>query len=277
MTETQLFTVFAFLFGLLIGSFLNVCIFRLPRDMSVVAPRSMCPQCEKTIRWYDNIPVLSFVLLRGKCRNCQAAIPWRYPLVELLTGIAFGLSVGAFGLELIALKYCLLSAICITLIFSDLEERILPDEFTKGGTVIGLALAWFVPMPAGISHFFVRNPGTDPRVLSVMEALLGILICAGSLWLVGFLYAKVRDKEGLGFGDVKMIAMIGAFLGLQGALLTLIISSVMGSVIGLLYIFTTGKNASTYELPFGTFLGAACLAVAVFGEAVLHFYSAMGA
>jgi leader peptidase (prepilin peptidase) / N-methyltransferase len=276
MTEAQLYTVFAFLFGLLVGSFLNVCIFRLPRDMSVVAPRSLCPQCEKTISWYDNIPVLSFILLRGKCRNCGAAIPWRYPLVELLTGLAFGISVGAFGESLIALKYCLLSAICITLIFSDLEERILPDEFTIGGIVIGLILSWFAPMRAGISYFFVRD-NSDPRVLSVVESLLGIVVCAGSLWLVAYLYQKVRDRDGLGFGDIKMIAMIGAFLGLQGALLTLIISSVVGSIVGLIFIYTTGKNASTYELPFGTFLGAACLATAIFGETVLHFYSSMGA
>lgn len=276
MNEEQLFALFAFLFGLLIGSFLNVCIFRLPRDMSVVTPRSLCPQCEKTISWYDNIPVLSFVLLRGKCRDCGAAIPWRYPIVELLTGIAFGLAVGYFGLTLSAVKYCLLSAICITLIFSDLEERILPDEFTLGGAVAGLVLAWFVPMQGGLAFFFMRN-SADPRVVSMVESVLGIVVCAGSLWLVGYLFQKVRDKEGLGFGDVKMIAMIGAFLGLQGALLTLIISSVAGSVIGLAFIAITGKSASTYELPFGTFLGAACLAVAVFGEAVVRFYSAMGA
>lgn len=276
MNEEQLFGLFAFLFGLLIGSFLNVCIFRLPRDMSVVTPRSLCPQCEKTISWYDNIPILSFVLLRGKCRECGAAIPWRYPVVELLTGIAFGIAVGTFGTTLIALKYCLLSAICITLIFSDLEERILPDEFTLGGAIVGLVLAWFVPMQGGLAFFFIRN-SARPQIVSLVEAVLGILVCSGSLWLVGYLFEKLRDKEGLGFGDVKMIAMIGAFLGLQGALLTLIISSILGSVMGLLYIMTTGKNASTYELPFGTFLGAACLAVAVFGETVLRFYSSMGA
>jgi leader peptidase (prepilin peptidase)/N-methyltransferase len=276
MTEAQLYTVFAFLFGLLVGSFLNVCIFRLPRDMSVATPRSLCPQCEKTISWYDNIPVLSFILLRGKCRNCGAAIPWRYPIVELLTGLAFGISVGAFGDSLISVKYCLLSAICITLIFSDLEERILPDEFTIGGVFVGLILSWFAPMRAGMAYFFVRD-NADPRLLSVVESLLGIFVCAGSLWLVAFLYQRVRDREGLGFGDIKMIAMIGAFLGLQGALLTLIISSVLGSIVGLIFIYTTGKNASTYELPFGTFLGTACLATAIFGETVLHFYSSMGA
>jgi leader peptidase (prepilin peptidase) / N-methyltransferase len=276
MNEEQLFALFAFLFGLLIGSFLNVCIFRLPRDMSVVTPRSLCPQCEKTISWYDNIPVLSFILLRGKCRECSAAIPWRYPIVELMTGIAFALSVGYFGLTLPALKYCLLSAICITLIFSDLEERILPDEFTLGGAVIGLVLAWFIPMQGGLAFFFMRNTA-NAQLVSMVESVLGIVVCAGSLWLVGYLFEKLRDKEGLGFGDVKMIAMIGAFLGLQGALLTLIISSVAGSVIGLLFIAVTGKSASTYELPFGTFLGAACLAVAVFGDPLVRFYSGMGA
>ena len=143
MTEIAL----AFLAGLLIGSFLNVCVFRLPRDLSVVTPaRSFCPFCEKTIAWYDNIPVLSYILLRAKCRNCGARIPLRYPIVELATAAAFAGWVAAFGVTLPALKFSIFSAILITLIASDWEERILPDEFTIGGSVAALILAWFVPM-----------------------------------------------------------------------------------------------------------------------------------
>ena len=137
--------------GLLIGSFLNVCIFRLPRDLSVVSPaRSFCPECETTIAWYDNIPVVSYLVLGARCRQCKAHIPVRYLLVEIATGVAFALCVGKLGLSLSALKYCIYSAIMIALIASDIEERILPDEFTLGGTVVGLAFAPFVPL----EHYF---------------------------------------------------------------------------------------------------------------------------
>src|ERR1700690_951537 len=147
----MIFALLAFLAGLLIGSFLNVCIYRMPRDLSVVTPaRSFCPECEKTIAWYDNIPVVSYVVLGGRCRHCKARIPLRYLLVELSTGAAFALCFAALGLSLPALKYALYSAIMIALIASDLEERILPDEFTLGGTVVGVAFAPFVPL----EHYF---------------------------------------------------------------------------------------------------------------------------
>ena len=138
--------VLAFLAGLLIGSFLNVCMFRLPRDLSVVRPRSFCPSCEKQISWYDNMPVLSFLLLRGRCRNCGEPIPVRYPLVELATALVFAWAVTLMGVTMEALKYSIFGAILITLVASDIEERILPDEFTLGGAVIGLVLAWIVPL-----------------------------------------------------------------------------------------------------------------------------------
>ena len=147
----MIFVLLAFVAGLLIGSFLNVCIFRLPRDLSVVTPaRSFCPECEKTIAWYDNIPVISYLLLGGRCRHCKARIPVRYLLVEIATGAAFALCVASLGLTLPALKYAIYSAIMIALIASDFEERILPDEFTLGGTVVGLAFAPFVPL----EHYF---------------------------------------------------------------------------------------------------------------------------
>jgi leader peptidase (prepilin peptidase)/N-methyltransferase len=267
-------TVLALLAGLLIGSFLNVCIFRLPRDLSVVRPRSFCPACEKTIAWYDNIPLLSFILLRGRCRHCSERILWRYPLVELATGAAFAVCVAALGVTPQAAKYSIFAAILITLIVSDMEERILPDEFTLGGIVIGLVFAWVVPLRPEFAQVIL--PGWDPRWISVSEAALGAFFSSGSIWFVGWVYMKLRHREGLGMGDVKMIAMIGAFLGLKYALLTLIAASLFGAVGGLVYIFVTGKDASTYELPFGSFLGMAALSVAMFGEVVTRWYSRMG-
>src|SRR5271165_3510757 len=149
------------LFGLLIGSFLNVCIYRLPRDLSVVHPRSYCPRCEHPIAWYDNIPVVSFALLRGRCRHCGATIPWRYPLVELLTGVAFAGAVSLLGPVIAAAKLCVFSAILIALVFAGLEERILPDEFTLGGIAAGLLFSVFVPL-RGIWSLFIAH--LDPRV-----------------------------------------------------------------------------------------------------------------
>jgi leader peptidase (prepilin peptidase)/N-methyltransferase len=255
----------AFLAGLLIGSFLNVCVFRLPNDLSVVRPRSFCPACQKTIAWYDNIPLLSFIILRGRCRYCAARIRIRYPLVELFTGAAFAVCAAAFGLSMEAVKYALFAAIVITLIATDIEERILPDEFTYGGAFVGLILAYFVLLPDGIA-LLILPYSTSRHWLSVADAALGGGVSSGCIWFVGWIYQRLRHREGLGLGDVKMIAMIGTFLGLQFALLTLILASVIGAVGGMIYIFVTRKDMSTYELPFGSFLGIAALAVAVFGE-----------
>jgi leader peptidase (prepilin peptidase)/N-methyltransferase len=266
--------ILAGLAGLLIGSFLNVCIYRLPRDLSVVKPRSFCPQCNRGIAWFDNIPLLSYVLLRGRCRKCGAPIPKRYPLVELLTAGAFLSAVWVLGPSAAALKYCVFAAILIDLVFSDLEERILPDEFTLGGTVAGIVFAAFVPLNGGIMQLLLRSQ--NQRLISMSESALAAAFCGGVLWLVGTLYQKIRHREGLGLGDVKMVAMIGAFLGLQGALLTLIVGSLLGAAVGLCYIWFTGKDASTYELPFGTFLGAAALGVAFYGEVFLSWYNRLG-
>lgn len=268
MTEA----VLAFFAGLLIGSFLNVCIYRLPRDLSVVRPRSFCPACEKTIAWCDNIPLLSFVLLRGRCRYCQEPIPVRYPLVELATGLLFSWCVFSRGASLPALKLCALSAILVTLVASDIEERILPDEFTLGGLLAGFVFAWFAPLSPALS-LLIAPPVHDPPVLSLIEAALGAGVTAGAIWLVAKIYFLLRRREGMGFGDVKMVAMIGAFLGLQGALLTLIVSSLVGGIGGLIYILVTGKQASTYQLPFGAFLGVSTCAIAVFGDSLLHWYA----
>ena len=270
--------VLALIIGLLIGSFLNVCIYRLPRDLSVMFPRrSFCPECEHQIAWYDNIPVLSYFLLGARCRHCRKPIPVRYPVVEAMTGLLFFTIVAALGPTAAAAKLCLLVALLIGLTFSDLEERILPDEMTIGGTVAGLVLAWLVPLQAGIARAILAAQGIylDARWTSVAEGVLGAALPAGFLWLGGLLFEKIRHKEGLGLGDIKMLAMIGAFLGTQATLLTLILGSVAGSVIGLIYIRATGKDASTYQLPFGTFLGLAGIVVALAGQQVIRWYTGL--
>jgi leader peptidase (prepilin peptidase)/N-methyltransferase len=250
----------AALAGLLIGSFLNVCIFRWPRDLSVVKPRSMCPECEKPIAWYDNIPLLSFILLKGRCRNCQASISARYPLVELLTAVCFASAVWQYSLTLAALKLCVYSALLLGCIFADFADRILPDEFTLGGAIIGLIFAAFVILPQGLPSLFIP-PGWPEPVRSLVEALFGGGFPALSIFLVGELYYKLRKKEGLGLGDVKMIAMMGAFYGLSPTLLAMLGGSFGGSIISLAYLRFSKKDLSTYELPFGSFLGIASLII----------------
>lgn len=263
----------AFLFGLLIGSFLNVCVFRLPRDLSVLNPaRSFCPGCERTIAWFDNIPLVSYVVLRGRCRYCKEWIPVRYPLVELATGAMFALCVALFGLTPLALKFAIYSAIMIDLIATDMEERILPDEFTLGGTILGIVLAVFVPMPVEFVHLLLPLAGIHlgPRWISVAESVVAAGIATGTLWFVRWIYEKIRHREGLGLGDVKMIAMIGSFLGFEAALVSLMLASILGAVLGLAYILIRKESASTYELPFGSFLGVSGLAIAFYVELVLN-------
>jgi len=263
----------AALFGLLIGSFLNVCIYRWPRDLSVVAPRSRCTECEHGIAWYDNVPVLSYAVLRGRCRHCRSAIHWRYPLVELLTALCFAWVASQYGLSLASAKYCIFTAILIGLIFADLDMLILPDEFTIGGFFIGLAFAPFVMVPDSTFSIFAELLGVrmGPRVSSVAEAVFGGLIPALSFWLMGWLFEKLRHKEGLGFGDVKMLAMMGAFLGIRVTLFVVVAGCLLGSVIGLTWIRVTRQDASTYQLPFGSFLGVAGLIAAAGGVKLFSF------
>ena len=261
-----------FFFGLLIGSFLNVCIYRLPRDLSVIRPRrSYCPHCEATIAWYDNIPLLSYFMLRGRCRRCAAGISARYPVVELLTGILFAVAMYQHGPTADGVKACLFAFLLIGLIFSDLEQFILPDEFTLGGLAAGLLLAWFIPLHDETAPALLWLVGVDVAGAwaSLADAALGAALPAGFLWLGGSLYEKVRRREGLGLGDVKMVAMMGAFLGLQGALFAMIVGSVLGSIMGLTYIKLAGKDPATTHLPFGTFLGIGGLTVLYGGTSLL--------
>ena len=270
MTEALL----ALLFGLVIGSFLNVCIHRWPRGRSVVKPRSHCVRCRKKIAWYDNIPVVSYVVLGGACRHCGRRISFRYPLVELMTAGLFFFFVWTLGATLNALKMCVFSAMLVALVFTDLEKRILPDELTLGGSLIGLAFSAFVPVPDHVSPalFWLAGINLEGRALWIAESALGALFPAVFLYGGGWLYYKIRGREGLGLGDVKLIAMVGSFLGLGGALLTLAAGSVSASLIGYVYIKATGRDPGTYELPFGTFLALAALGAAVAGQKVLGWY-----
>jgi len=250
-------------FGLVFGSFLNVCISRLPDDQPIDAPGSMCPRCGTAIRWYDNFPVLSFIILGGRCRSCRAPISFRYPLVELLTSALFFYATLRCGPTWASLKWCLFAALIVELTVSDLETRILPDEFTKWGLALGLSLSPIVPLPEGILTYFswVAYPEAHRPLLSFLNSAGAALILGGGLFLLGEAYYRIRGREGLGFGDVKLVALIGAFLGLESALLALVFGSLLGSILGILWI-KLQKQDSGYELPFGSFLGVGALIAA---------------
>lgn len=252
--------------GLLIGSFLNVCISRLPDDYSVVIPRSHCPNCGSWIAWYDNVPLLSFILIGGRCRSCKAPVSWRYPAVEALTALLFYLAVTIHGPTWAGAKWSIFGAILVTLIFTDFETRILPDEFTKSGWVLGILLAPIAPLPRGIISLFVPDAAAPLNSL-VDSAVTSILLPAG-LYLMAIVYQRIRGVEGLGYGDIKMLGFLGAFLGFESALLALMLGSLIGAVLGLTWIKIMRRDPATYELPFGSFLGAAALIVAFVSPAL---------
>lgn len=253
--SSAIFVVFAGLFGLLFGSFLNVCIYRIPRDLSVVHPRSFCPGCQHGISWYDNIPVASYVFLRGRCRRCSHLIGWHYPFVEACTAALFALITAEYGWSAAALKWMLFEAIMIVLFWTDLQERILPDELTIGGGGAGLLLALFVPTPGLFGTWLL--PSLQPAYSSLLNSATAACILSLPIGLVAWIYGKVRHREGLGLGDLKLLILLGVFLGLEDGVRALLIASIAGSVIGIVYVLITRKDASTYWLPFGSFLCAA--------------------
>jgi leader peptidase (prepilin peptidase)/N-methyltransferase len=234
----------ALLAGLAAGHFLNKCIYRLPRDLSVVSPPSCCPHCGWSIGWLESAPVLSYLVLRGRCRKCDKRYGVRYLVVELVTPALFVYYVSIFGGTVHALKYCIFSFLLVGLTFSGFETLLLPDEFTIGGLAIGLILSWFV-----------APDGSQP--LGVAGGLIGLgyslsgLLASATVWFAGYLFEKTHHREGIGFGDVKMLAMIGAFIGLGGAFLTVAIASILGSFVAFIYLRSTGKDAATYQLPTG--------------------------
>ena len=277
VAASMLIGIFVFVIGLAIGSFLNVCILRIPERKSIVRPASACPKCAAAIRPYDNIPVVSWLVLGGKCRACKAPISWMYPVVELLTAALFLGCWLAFGLTPLALKWAAFSAIMVILVFTDLRERILPDVVNYTGLAIGLAISIFTPPADGtalwLSNKFFAFPPPIPAV-SLLDALLGAAIGSSLLWIVSEAYFRLRGREGMGLGDVKMMLMAGAFLGAKRTLLTIFVGSVLGSVLGLAIILAKRKG-SDYELPFGTFLGAAAILVVFFGTPLVSWYQSL--
>jgi leader peptidase (prepilin peptidase)/N-methyltransferase len=266
--------IFVFLFGLVIGSFLNVCIVRIPEQKSIVSPASACPKCGVPVRPYDNIPVVSYLVLRGKCRSCKATISWMYPVVELLNALLFLACYLAFGLTAEALKWAIFSSLLIVLVFTDLRERILPDAVNFTGFGLALVLSLFTRPTDGTAlfianHLFAFPPPTP--VLSLVDSLLGAAAGSGFLWLVSEAYFRLRGREGMGLGDVKMMLMVGAFLGVERTLLTIFAGSLLGSVLGVAFILARRKD-SDYELPFGTFLGMAALLIVFFGTPLVNWY-----
>ena len=272
-----LIAIIVFLFGLIIGSFLNVCILRIPGGKSIVLPASACPKCGAAIRPYDNIPVLSWLLLRGKCRACKTPISPMYPIVELLTGLLFLACFYAFDLTPEALKWAAFAAIMVVLVFTDLRERILPDVVNFTGFGIGLAFS-LVTKPIDGTALWIANRVFDfpppAPVLSFVDAILGAAVGSGLLWIVSEGYFRLRGREGMGLGDVKMMLMAGAFLGVKRVLLTIFVGAVLGSVLGILFILVRRKG-SDYELPFGTFLGAAALLVVFYGTPAVNWYQSL--
>ncbi|HIA14863.1 MAG TPA: prepilin peptidase [Nitrospirales bacterium] len=243
-----------FVFGAIVGSFLNVCIHRLPHDMSVVLPASHCPACETPLRAFDNIPFVSFLALRGRCRSCNVKISWRYPLVEGLNGLAYVLDVVRFGLEPATLVYALLLSTLIVVTFIDLDHQIIPNEITFPGMPLGLIAAATV-LP-----------------ISWLDSLIGLLCGGGVLFFVVWISPYIFRREGMGMGDVKLLAMLGAFLGWKATLLTLLLGSFSGAVVGG-GLMATKLIKHSEPIPFGPFLALGAVLALFFGGSLIEWYS----
>jgi leader peptidase (prepilin peptidase)/N-methyltransferase len=256
--------VFAFAFGLSIGSFLNVVIYRLPRGEGL-SGRSRCPHCQVQLGWIDLIPVVSFLGLRGRCRRCRAGIAWRYPLVELATGLLALAVVDRFGFTAAAALYFAFSAALVAVTFIDLDWKIIPDVITLPGVALGLG--------AVVAVHLAARAGLDPPSLVVnpSRALGGAVFGASALWIVALAYRRVTGIEGLGFGDVKLAGLLGAFLGSAGVFLTILLAAAAGSLVGLALI-AAGRGTSRTALPFGTFLAPAGLLVLFHGASLIGWY-----
>jgi len=269
-----LFVAFAFALGLVVGSFLNVCILRIPAGESIVLPASHCPRCGKAIAPYDNIPVLSWLALRGKCRSCKASISAMYPVVEFLTGALFAACARVFGLTWAAGKWAVFCALLLVLAVTDLRARLLPDKVNLTGGILGLVFSGVVPVGDGASLWLSNRMFDFPppaRVLSVVDAVIGAMVGAGILWLFAEGYFRLRGHEGMGLGDVKMMGMAGTFLGVKAVVLTIMAGAVLGSVLGLAFMLFQRKSGD-YELPFGLFLAAGGLVAVFYGPLLVAWY-----
>jgi leader peptidase (prepilin peptidase)/N-methyltransferase len=301
-----------FALGLCFGSFLNVCIYRLPRSKSVVTPRSACPHCGDPIPLYHNLPVLSWLILRGKCRSCWRPISPRYLVIELLTGLLFLGCYAHFGLTMAMLKCVVLGYVLLGLVFTDAETKLLPDAMTLPGLALGIGFSLVVPVNDLASRIIpgLVSPAMRSeiswRIWSLSDSLLGAAVGASFLYGAAAIYLRARGVEGMGFGDVKLMALIGAFLGTKLTVLTIFAASLAGSLFGLSTVFavwmkrlrriearralsSTSSNISSdqarrrawqsarlalryYEMPFGVFLGGMALLSFLFGNRLLHWY-----
>ncbi|MFQ5328955.1 MAG: prepilin peptidase [Thermodesulfobacteriota bacterium] len=248
-----LIQIFVFIFGAAIGSFLNVCIYRLPLKKSIVSPPSACPQCDRRLPFYDNIPILSYILLRGRCRGCGTSFSIRYLAVEFLTALMAVVIYAAFGPTYDALIYLLFVAALIVITFIDLDYQIIPDVISLPGIGAGT-----------LASFFLIVPG-------VINSLIGMIVGGGLLYIVATSYYLVTGREGMGGGDIKLLAMIGAFLGWKGVIVTVFAGSLVGAVLGSLIMAVTGRD-SRYAIPFGPFLAMGAVIYLFAGERLIDLY-----
>jgi leader peptidase (prepilin peptidase)/N-methyltransferase len=246
---------FAFIFGAVVGSFLNVCIFRIPAKASIIKPLSQCPHCHHPVRFYDNIPLISYIVLRGKCRDCGGKISWRYPLVELITAILSLLLFLRFGLTFNFLIFFVFTAVLVVITFIDLDHQIIPDVLTLPG----------IPLFFLAAIFLVKNPWKVPW----QEALIGLLIGGGMLFTIAYIYQLITKREGMGGGDIKLLAMIGGFLGWKSLIFILLVSSFSGAIVGIAAMVIQKKDMK-YAIPFGPFLSAAAIAYLFWGDAFMR-------
>jgi len=267
-------------FGAIIGSFLNVVIHRLPREESIVLPSSRCPACGAVIAFYDNVPVLSYLMLRGRCRSCKTHISARYPAVEALTAALWVLVVWRDGLTW-AVPFDLVFVTAITaLVFIDAEHMLLPNAITYPGIAFSLIARVTLPYLMGRPYFddldMLLNgllAGMPLWAASLIGALIGALIGGGSLWLMGWTWEKLRGIEAMGLGDVKMMFMVGAYLGWRLTILNIFLGVLSGSVIGIVLMMRQGKRNMQMLLPFGVFLGIGAIAALLFGSHIVEWYA----
>jgi len=256
------FYILLFVLGALIGSFLNVCIYRIPRNQSIIWPSSRCTSCHNPIRYYDNIPVFSYYfLLRGRCRSCKEKISGRYPFVEALNAFFYMLVFWRFGTGWISAVYCLLCSALIVITFIDFDFQIIPDRITLPGIPLGLI--------AG--SFLLPDPFLRSTALGYKASLIGALIGFSLFYLVAFLSIKILKKEGMGGGDIKIMAMLGAFLGWKAVILTTFLGSLFGSIIGIGLMVFRGREKGSL-IPFGPFLALGALISLFFGQEILIWY-----
>lgn len=272
--------VIAGVFGAVIGSFLNVVVHRVPNDESIVFPNSRCPSCGSAIAFYDNIPVLSYIILGAKCRRCKEHISFRYPAVELLTAVLFVAVAWHDGLSA-ALPFDLVfSAALLSLVFIDAEHMILPNVITYPGIVFAVVARVVIPYLSVTPHFddipsISQGALADMPiwVTSLVGALIGALVGGGSLWLMGWVWEKLRGVEAMGLGDVKMMFMVGAYLGWRLTILTIFVGVLTGSIIGMFLMVRSGQRNMQMLLPFGIFLGLGAIAALLFGVPVVTWYA----